>query len=96
MSMIRFTSCRKLVPSVIITSLMLCNASMGALSEYHGRSPDGKLNVTLACKDSRLTYSLSWNGRKLLNASKLSLLPNASYKILSSKTSSIDKKWKTV
>ena len=54
-----------LLGSVFI--LMFCAASLEAAAEYKVLSPDGKVDVRLACANARLSYSLSWNGRKLFN-----------------------------
>ncbi len=83
-----------LLGSVFI--LMFCAASLEAAAEYKVLSPDGKVDVRLACANARLSYSLSWNGRKLFNNSVLSLIPDANYKVLSQETSSIDTTWKAV
>ncbi len=86
---------KRLMLSVIIT-FTFSGALQAASNTYNALSPDGKVDVTLVCADSRLTYSLSWNGRRLFNNSALSLFPNASYTVMDSETNSIDKTWETV
>ena len=80
----------------ITLGVMLCLSSLAASSEYNLLSPDGKIKVDISCTESELSYSLAWKGRELLKPSPLSLFPNPRYKVLSTKTASIDKRWDSV
>ena len=80
----------------VTLGVMLCLSSLAASSEYNLLSPDGKIKVDITCTESALSYSLTWKGRELLKPSPLSLFPNPRYKVLSTKTASIDKRWDSV
>jgi alpha-glucosidase len=71
-------------------------ASLEAATDYKVLSPDGQVVVRIACTKSRVSYSLSWNGRTLFKPSVLSLIPDADYKVRSKQTASIDTTWKAV
>ena len=68
--------------------------SFGA--EHAVRSPDGQVLVRLVCNDARLSYSLSWNDRVILEDSELSLVPDANYSVTAAQTRSINATWETV
>ena len=87
---------RILVVLSVTLSLSLGVTSSQAASNYTLLSPDGTIEVGITCTESELSYSLAWNEHTLLEASPLSLLPNPSYKVLSTATTSVDQKWKPV
>ena len=92
----RFKSRPNSILSAVTAGLLLCLSSSEASSEYNLLSPDGKIEVDITCTESELSYSLSWEEKKLLNPSPLSLFPNPTYKVLSAKTASINQKWNPV
>jgi glucan 1,4-alpha-glucosidase len=65
-------------------------------AEHVVRSPDGNVVVRLDCKDSRLSYSLFWNDREIIQNSALSLVPDAKYAVLGAESRSVSRTWNTV
>ena len=82
----RFFSLAVLAMTVVMTSAQTANVA----------SPDGKLQVNIACQDGQATYTVSYDGQTMLTPSALGLKANIGdfskgLKLKDSKTSRVDK-----
>ena len=59
-------------------------------------SPDGKVELSLINNEGQLHYALTWNGQEMITNSELSILPNATIKVMGTSIASKDSSWKTV
>jgi alpha-glucosidase len=83
--------------NLVVLSILLTVISLPAVAAEHAvNSPDGKVKIQLNCSDSKLSYSLAWQGRALLKESAISILPDAKYSPKGHKRKIVSETWKTV
>lgn len=61
---------------MMLLAALICSQTMTKAEERHVASPDGRLMVTVSVEQGLATYSVAYDGRQMLQPSRLGLMTN--------------------